>query len=108
MELTTNSGPSCGAWQTSIDTILQVGKDGIGQTSSSRRMTHWRLGSLSRAGCWTTISTTTPHRRGGAGQGHPQRGGGAGHRHEVRAVPGRHSSREKRIQLVKPAKKRPQ
>ena len=84
-----NSGPSCGAWQTSIDTILQVGKDVSGQNLiNAGGVTHWRLGSLSRVRVLdNNIDYDARTAAEAAGQGHPQRGG-AGHRHEVRAVPG--------------------
>ena len=45
------------------DTILMVGKSGMGRRSSSRRTTPWKSGSSSRAGCCRRPALSAPGRR---------------------------------------------
>ncbi len=52
MELTSKQRAQLRGMASTLDTIVHVGKDGIGRTSSSRSTTPWRHGSSLRAGCW--------------------------------------------------------
>lgn len=62
MELTSKQRAQLRGMAANLDTIVHVGKDGIGDNWSSRSTTLWRPGSSSRAGCWKT-PCTPPGRR---------------------------------------------
>ena len=60
MELTSKQRAQLRGLANSLDTILQVGKDGIGDNLIKQADDAWRRGNSSRAGFWRIISNMTP------------------------------------------------
>ena len=87
MELTSKQRAQLRGLANSIDTILQVGKDGIGANLIKQADDALEARELIKGRVLDNNIDYDARTAGGAGQGHPKRGG-AGHRHEVRAVPG--------------------
>lgn len=88
MELTSKQRAQLRGLANTMDTILHIGKDGIGENLVKQADDALEARELIKGKVLeNNIEYDAPSAGAGAGQGHPQRSG-AGDRHEVRAVPG--------------------
>ncbi len=88
MELTSKQRAQLRGLANTIDTIIHIGKDGIGENLVKQADDALEARELIKGRVLeNNIEYDARRRGGGAGKGHPQRGG-AGDRHQVRAVPG--------------------
>ncbi len=88
MELTSKQRSQLRSLANSIDTILHVGKDGIGENLIKQADDALEARELIKGRVLDNNLEYDARRcGGGAGYGYPQRSG-AGHRHEVRALSG--------------------
>ena len=85
MELTSKQRAQLRGMANGLDTIVQIGKDGIGDNLVQQANEALEARELIKCRVLEN-AMLTPGRGRGPGQGHPQRGG-AGDRHQVRAVP---------------------
>ena len=86
MELTSKQRAQLRGLANTIDTIIHIGKDGIGENLVKQTDDALEARELIK-GRVLENNIEYDARSAGAGKGHPQRGG-AGDRHQVRAVPG--------------------
>lgn len=88
MELTSKQRAQLRGLANTIDTIIHIGKDGIGENLVKQTDDALEARELIKGRVLENNMEYDARPCGaGAGKGHPQRGG-AGDRHQVRAVPG--------------------
>lgn len=101
MDLTSKQRAQLRGLANDIDTIVHIGKDGIGDNLIKQADDALEARELIKGKVLENSMLSRPGGGGGAGKGHPQPGG-PGHWNKVRALPRDHSKeKDKRIKLVK-------